>query len=245
MDHMKISTGKWTKYKLMKQNEEIVGFLPETKLFSRNSLWEFLDRFKQIMFKPCFGFQGKGIIQIKSLGEGQYELQELREKIKLCSRDKVYYYLMNRSKDRGYHILQQKIQLSDINGSPFDLRVMVQRKRNSSSWKVTGKIVRVAVQGFFITNVAKELLTVEKAFDRSLLDHNSLGKLLSEIDRISVLTAIHLGINYSKYRKLGIDIGIDAQGKMWVIEANYNPNIRIFSYLEDKSMYKAIKEYLK
>jgi glutathione synthase/RimK-type ligase-like ATP-grasp enzyme len=242
---MGISAGKWTKYELMKKEEGLSSYLPETQLFSRESLWEFLDKFNQIIFKPSRGFQGSGIIQITSMEQDQYEIHKEINIIKLNGRSEIYDFLMKRQHAKRSYILQQKIQLAAIDGSPFDLRVMVQRKKDLLEWKVTGKIARVASKGFFITNAAKELLSAEEAIERSLLNKSPLNDILSEIDKVALLTAAHLEKHYVGCRVLGIDIGIDVNGRVWIIEANLNPRIGFFKYLKDKSIYKTINEYIR
>ena len=240
---MIVSGGKWTKYKLMKEEEKLSSYLPETQLFSKKSLYEMLDKYNQIVFKPCLGYQGIGVIQITSLKNDQYELHEEIFKTKLNGRGRLYDYLIKKQQNKGKHILQQNIKLKAIDNNPFDIRVMVQYKKDSYSWEVTGKIVRVAAKGFFITNAAKKLLTVEETIGTSLLNRRTFNDIISEINETALLTAAHLKKYYSDCCLIGLDIGIDIQEKIWIIEANLHPGIRLFDRLKDKSMYNKIKKY--
>ncbi len=63
---------------------------------------------------------------------------------------------------------------------------------------------------------------------------------------------IELGYNickrfddYKVSRKIGIDVGVDAEGKLWMIEANTGPGWTLFEKLEDRSMYNRIKAILR
>src|SRR5690606_25626954 len=130
-----------------------------------------------------------------------------------------------------------------VGNNPIDIRVIVQRKRKSSEWIVTGKIAKVARDGYIITSAAKELVPVEEAIKRSSLNSELKQKMLNELDQVSLNTARQLEKYYTKSRLIGLDMGIDQEGKIWIIEANLTPNIAMFNKIEDKSDYETIKRY--
>jgi hypothetical protein len=241
---VRTSVGKWTKYKLLNKEQALLPYLPETQLFSKESLWALLDKYNQIVFKPSIGCQGRGVRLITSLEKEQYEIHEEVSKIKLNDRNELYDYLMKGQRNKRSYILQQKIELAIIDGNRFDLRVMVQRKKGAPEWKVTGKVARVAGKGFFITNAAKELLNVEEAINLSSLNQKPVDEVLKQIDKVALLTTGYLGKYYPKCRAIGIDMGIDSKENIWIIEVNLYPVIEFFNYLKDKSMYNTIIEYL-
>lgn len=120
---------------------------------------------------------------------------------------------------------------------------MVQRARNSSEWAVTGRLAKVAYEGYIITNVVQNILPVEIAIEKSCLREISVQDLLSNIDRLVLLAATRFQKVYPSCHMIGFDIGIDDKGEIWIIEANFQPLITIFKLLEDKSMYLTIKRY--
>ena len=63
---MSVSVGKWTKYKLLLEDENLAPYNPVTKLFTEESLREMMDLYDELIIKPCFGHRGKGVIQITS-----------------------------------------------------------------------------------------------------------------------------------------------------------------------------------
>ncbi|SDK72769.1 YheC/YheD family protein [Natronincola ferrireducens] len=152
------------------------------------------------------------------------------------------YLELERCQTRGHHILQRKIQLATIDNHPFDLRVMVQREINSSLWQVTGKIAGVAAKEFCITNAIKEVLSVEKAIEASILAKVLQQDIAVKIDRLALLTAVYLEEYYRKFYSMAIDRGIDNGGEVWIIEVNLDPNISLLSRLEDGSMYERMKD---
>ncbi|MDI4649689.1 hypothetical protein KB449_32475 [Cohnella sp. F6_2S_P_1] len=69
-------------------------------------------------------------------------------------------WLRKEGKGRGY-IVQRRLQLARIQRKPFDIRVMVQRKKgHSSNWNTTGSYAKVAARGYLVTNVTSRTLPV-------------------------------------------------------------------------------------
>ncbi|WP_254119557.1 YheC/YheD family protein [Bacillus sp. FJAT-29790] len=243
---MSVSVGKWTKYKLILEDENLASHLPVTKLFKEESLWELMDLYSELMIKPSFGHKGKGVIQITSFGEDKFGVQAGLNKITIHGKKPLFKYLReNHCSPKRQYIIQKWISLAKIEDSPIDIRVIVQRKRKSSEWIVTGKLAKIARDGFIITSAAKELVPVEEAIERSSLNSQLIQKILIELDQVSLNTARQLEKYYTKSRLIGLDMGIDQEGKIWIIEANLTPNIAMFNKVEDKSDYETIKSYRK
>nr|WP_263325968.1 YheC/YheD family protein [Neobacillus sp. Marseille-Q6967] len=241
---MRVSHGKWTKHKFMSKNEKLSSFLPETQYLTENSLSLMLDKYKQVMVKPCFGYQGKGIIMITRLNDEEFELHIGHQKIIISGKENIFEYLKQNhfSKKRQRYIVQQRIQLAAINNNPFDIRVMVQRKRRSKKWVITGKLAKVAAKLFVVTNVAKAVLPIEDVIEKSTINSEKMKEIIAIIDQISMITAIHLAQFYKRTRVFGLDIGLDQEGKVWIIEANLTPAASIFKKLNDGS-YETIITY--
>ena len=241
---MRVSYGKLTKHNLMSRDKRLLDFLPDTQYFIEETLWEMLKKHRQVIVKPCFGYQGIGVVQLSALEDEQIELHKEYKKITLNGKAETIAYLkenhFRRKKPR--FIVQQKIPLATINNNPFDMRVMVQRKRNSSEWVVTGKLAKLAANNYVITNAAKAILSVEEAINRSSLNNKQLNQITAELDQVSLLVAEQLAISYPKNRGYGIDLAIDQEGKVWIIEANLSPSIFMFKLLKDGS-YENIRSF--
>lgn len=237
---MRIS--KWRQYAIMTGDEMISPYVPETHLLTKEVLWGMLDKYKKVIIKPNWGKSGHGVIQLSMTEEDKYEIHHGYSKITIKGREQTYNYINKKYLTTRY-IVQQKVPLATIGGSPFDLRVMVQRKKNCSQWKVTGKVAKVAQKGFVITNVVRDILPVVTSLKNSSVKEIDLQELLFEINQTVILAAIRLQKYYPRCRMIGFDIGIDQQGNIWIIEANFHPMISVFKWLEDKSMYRTIKRY--
>jgi hypothetical protein len=241
---MRVSVGKWTKHKLMSKDERISSYLPDTQYLTRSSLNIMLDKYNQIMVKPCFGYQGLGIIQITSLPDENFELHIGHRKITINGKENIYDYLKENHfpRKRQRYIVQQRIPLATIKNNPFDIRVMVQRKKNSLEWTVTGKLAKVAANNFVVTNAAKAILSVEYAIGISLVNNEKIEDIVTDLEEVSLLIAGQLAKSYTNKRVYGIDLGIDVEGKVWIIEANLTPAVSMFKFLNDGS-YEIINSY--
>ncbi len=243
---MGVSVGKLTKYKFMEKNSNLKDYLPNTELLTYKSFSAFLDQYGIVIVKPCIGLRGSGVVQISTLGFDKYQFHFKHKKVEVEGRQQAFTYLSeNYLKIKKKYIVQQKIPLATINNCPFDIRVMIQRKTSDLNWKVTGILVKVAAKGFFVTNYAKGVKTLEEAIIASSISKFDSEMVKSELKLIGLETAKTLQEYYKERRRIGLDIGITDSGKLWIIEANLTPTISMFDLLDDKTMYEEIKEYRK
>ncbi|WP_419888034.1 YheC/YheD family protein [Neobacillus niacini] len=241
----RFSDGKWDWYQVLRGEQGLFPYLPETYPYHEKVLLSYLEEYKNCMIKPNISQWGIGIAVITQLENQSFEIHSERSKIPITD----FHALLEKVHERyiskkAYHI-QEKIPLATVKDCPFDVRVMVQRKNVNSDWVVTGKITRTAAKGYIVTNVAKSLSTVEDAIEASKIDLKNIDSLLWEIDQLGILVARQLEKVYPDSCLWGMDIGIDQEGKPWFIEANLVPDVSIFRYLPDKTMLNTIKEYLR
>lgn len=229
---MNFSYGKWTKYHIMKEDETLVGYLPKTNLLSEAAFWDHLNENSTVVIKPSEASQGYGIVLISRLGDNRYEIHSQNSRV--ISDKKDIEDLLDKEKYfRKVYIIQEKIPLAKVDGCPFDIRVMVERQKESNEWHVTGKLAKVAAKGYFITNVAKEILTLNQAIERSAINEINVDILNTEIESISLLTAYQIGEYYPRSLIIGLDIGITDTGELYIIEANLKPSRAIFNRIKE------------
>ncbi|MFC3803526.1 YheC/YheD family protein [Cohnella sp. GCM10012308] len=244
---MSIRRDKWLQYRILRHAPSLAGRLPETRLLKRNgknALSEMLLQHRSVVLKPRDGSFGRGILFITRNGATAYRIQNEKNAITLRDTAKVLKWLRKESKGRGY-IVQRRLQLARIQRKPFDIRVMVQRKRgatSASAWDATGSYAKVAARGYLVTNVTSRTLPVLEALKLARIGDRSM---LGRVERLARLAAKRLGERYPKLRQVGFDIGIDKRRRLWIIEGNYRPDLRPFRRLKDASMYRRILRYKK
>ncbi|NOV02005.1 YheC/YheD family protein [Paenibacillus planticolens] len=241
----KLSTSKWSKYKVMRKSKELRAYLPETAWLKESAFWRMMNKYDQVIIKPTGSYGGHGVIRFKKTEASEYELHDGAKKKTFRNQAQVNAYL--KRKTGKSFIVQQRIRLATVKRRPFDLRVMVQR-RPSSRWQVTGKLAKVAGAGFIVTNIRMsggKVIPVEQAIQRSQLKTMRTEDLLAQLDKVALKSAAKLAPSYPWVKTMGIDMAFDKDGHVWIIEVNYAPMLELFLKLKDKSMFRKIKSFHK
>ncbi|SFJ87455.1 YheC/YheD family protein [Thermoflavimicrobium dichotomicum] len=235
---------KWLKYKFMK-TRQLLPYLPETQIMTRDSLWNLVKKYRRVIVKPVKGSRGSGVIQISSIGNNKYVLHYENRRITIQGKEKTYQYLKRKMGSSKY-IVQRRISRPTVNGRPFDMRVIVQRRRNSNVWAVTGEVAKIAGKGYIVSNISRSkgtVMPVKIALKKSSIQNLSTKTLQSKIKRVAILTARRLESFFKGHRIYGLDIALDKNGHVWIIEANLFPILSHFRKLKNKTMYRRIMEY--
>lgn len=238
---------KYERYIKLKEEAELAPHLPETRKFSEENLWDMLNKYVEVILKPIRGQRGKGIIKVSSKGTETYKIHMDKETKTLHGKQETYKYVRQKMGARKY-MIQYRIPLAEIKGRPMDLRVMVQRKKVSDPWTVTGKAVKVAGKGYIITNNSRSrgtLMTVKEAMKKLSIDEETKRNIVKDIDRVTLLAAKKLTEIKPKHRRYGFDIGLDKNNHVWIIEANRMPMLSHFRKLKDKIQYERILKFRK
>lgn len=209
---------------------------------NRSNFFTLLDRYGDLIVKPVNGTGGTGIVLVTPTGNGMYTIRYGRTTRK-ASRENLYASVKRAMRRRKY-IVQQRVPLARIQGRPFDARVVAQKKRGSG-WIVTGMMAKKAGRGNFVTNLSRggRGLSLAAAVRRSNIRSVGAGTIRTRLRRAALVAARRLNRRYRRLRIVGFDMGIDPSGKVWIIEANFRPDITSFRWLRDKSTYRRILYY--
>lgn len=132
---------------------------------------------------------------------------------------------------RGY-IVQQGIDLLKDEGSIFDVRVLVQ-KDYTGEWDVTGMACRVGKNGSIISNLSSggRGQKIEDVLKRNIPYQETRERIIEDIKFISIEATKTLERSIGQCGEMGIDVGIDNNGKVWFIEANIRPARYVFNLI--------------
>lgn len=238
-----MSNSKWNQYQVLTSKYELRHYMPNTDLLTQETFRYYLSCYNAIIVKPCVGQNGIGVLQISKKNGTHYEIHAGIRKIMKLSWSEAFDYIKKNYLTQNDYIVQQRIALATIKKCPIDIRVVTQK--SSAVWQVTGKIVKVAAEQFFITNAAQKLLTLEQAIQNVKLSHISIKNLNAQLNEISLLASELLEENNSDLTIIGFDIGITENGDLWIIEGNAVPDVMMFKELDDKTMYKTIMDIKK
>ncbi|WP_308639058.1 YheC/YheD family protein [Paenibacillus silvisoli] len=236
-----IKRDKWIQYRILHDVSSLSVRLPKTRLLSLKRLAKQLRLYQSLVLKPRDGSFGHDILFVSRNGD-TYRIHNENTTITMKGTRLLLKRIGNKTRRRGY-IVQRRLQLAEIQRNPFDIRIMVQRRKGvSSPWKVTGSYVKVAAPGYLVTNVPSRIIPVPVALRLARLGNRGL---FLKAKRIALFAVKRLGERYPKLRQVGFDIGIDRKGQIWIIEGNYQPDLHPFRLLKDSSMYRRIRWYQK
>ncbi|GLG00640.1 hypothetical protein Alches_06790 [Alicyclobacillus hesperidum subsp. aegles] len=220
---------KWEVYEWL-QDSDVSSHVPET---IRHRTWReaiaFVNRHSMTFLKPLHGSLGLGIARFVKARDGSvtYELKQSARSVvrgKGASAAEVLEAFRTRLRRRPY-IWQQGLALATYKGRPVDIRILMQRDE-SGEWKRTKMFARVAKSGDFTSNLTTggDAMTVDAAFSECLPSAADRRRAKAQIRRLAkeVAAAVEAGSGRT-FGELGIDLGIDQQGKAWIIEVNSKP----------------------
>lgn len=232
-------SGKWEVYSHLAKALPVSRYLPETRRYlAWRDAMELMRRFKSIFFKPDFGTHGKGILRVVRIAPGVYRLdgRDRRNKaVRLIARGKAALEGMVGDWVSGRrYLVQRGLNLTGLDGRAFDLRVLAQKNKDGA-WEVTGSAVRVGSAGSVTSNLhgGGEAEKPEKYLER-IFGQPRTGEILQQINSmvIEVCRAMSAG---GIFLELGLDIGVDTLGRIWLIEVNSKPGRRVFSKTGDQA----------
>jgi hypothetical protein len=230
------------KHKLFLKRSKLLRHLPETHWLKASIANRMLKSYSTIFIKPNGGSGGTGIIRIRkrTLSPG-YEFRSGRRR-KFVSPTSMYKTLQAYQKLHKKYIVQRGLKLARYKGRIFDIRMFLQKP--SSSWTISGMAARVAAPRHIVTNHHQG--GYGKPLDRVLMhifakNNSKVKECIHVLKGISLIMAHTLDKRFSDIRELGIDLGIDTDGRVWIIEANSRPFHKLFTQLPNKSMLNKIK----
>jgi glutathione synthase/RimK-type ligase-like ATP-grasp enzyme len=233
--------GKWKVYHMYKDVESLQTFLPETMNFSLNKSWKAkLIQYQSLFFKPASGSHGKGVIKA-TISSSAVNVQGRTFSNQLFSKNFRTYgsfelWLQKFIGGRSY-IIQPYLHLNTKNGIPFDIRILVQ-KNQYGQWEETGRVVRTGKQMGLTSNLHGGGTAVEaNAFLNQHFSKQQVNDINQQLTSISSELPQSLEDKHGPLIELGIDIGIDRQGKVWILEANSKPGRKSFHLAKNRKVH--------
>ncbi|MGO4184563.1 YheC/YheD family protein, partial [Paenibacillus sp. TAF43_2] len=141
-------------------------------------------------------------------------------------------------------IIQKGISLDRVNGCPYDIRAMVQRKPEGK-WVCTGFMVKVGARHKIVTNYYQggAIYSMKKLGKRQGLSIEATDKRISRLSKVALRISRTLSNKRSGMHELGIDFAYDQKQQLWVLEVNSNhPQFHPLKKL-DPAAYKKMKQF--
>lgn len=223
-------------YKLLDKDVEALEHLPESVNNPRpEKIKEMLEKHQFIYYKPSAGSLGIGIYRLTYHPKRGYFARYRRGNTNVLLRFTNFNSLMRMLENRhgsglSRYVSQQGVRLIEIDGCPIDFRFHM-HKNGSNEWVPVGIGAKKAGRGSVTTHIKNggSLLTPDQALSRAFGEKS--GEMLTKAKAVSIKLSQAIERNYPHtLGELGLDIGIDKDGDVWMFEANAKPGRSIFSH---------------
>lgn len=207
--------------KLKEDGEFAHLVIPTDRASSFEKLVSYLEQYQKIVLKPLGGERGKGIYILSVEGD-KYRLG-FKTKEKVITNEELEQFF-NESINNKRYIMQKYIASRTLQGDPFDCRVHAE-KNGEGKWVSARNYIRIGIGQTVISNVNQGggIADPEPFLKANFGDR--WEEILKRIDEL----AVTLPYKIEEFRKthimsLGMDVGIDKDGKLYIFEVNGAPS---------------------
>jgi glutathione synthase/RimK-type ligase-like ATP-grasp enzyme len=240
------STGnKWSVYKCLGRIPDLGAYLPPTGLLSdsRTAL-RWLDRTPAVFIKPLAGAQGRNTYRLwRTDGGGLVAAgRDSRNRIVRLRFDgeAAMQRFLARLTERRKYLIQPFLRLytreaqAPETAQAFDVRALVQ-KDGRGRWRLTGLAARQGQPGSLTSNLhgGGRAVSARPFLARHYGDEAGAA-LIETMERLSAEIPPVLETRYGRLVELGIDFGIDRDGRTWILEVNSKPGRSAFARAADR-----------
>lgn len=220
---------KWDVYQLVSNEDKLQSKLPETKIFSKENLYDFVQTYETVFLKPVHGSQGRNIIKITRESAERFSVQSSlshweKNTEKLFELSELYSFAHPLLRGRIY-IIQQGIPFLTYEKRAVDFRALCHKNTNHI-WKITSMVARIGGSEEFVSNLARGGTSMKPLTVLLVcLPEKQAYEAWTQIKQLSLAIAETVSASGSGITgELGIDIGVDHDGKPWLIEVNSKPS---------------------
>ncbi len=213
---------KWEVYSGLSKDKEFIQYLPLTLIYKKpNDLKKLFAIGNKVYLKACRGGRGRQVVCVTKLPNGKYEFSYFI--------GKLYVFIIDDFNElvkeiRGFFgakkfLMQQAIDLITIGKKIVDFRAEVQRNGNGEI-TVTAIPVRVGNYKAPITTHAKSYTFDDFFCNIMKYSQEEIEALKTKVN--SFLTTAYKCIEkiYGPSGDVGLDVGLDKNGRLWFIECN-------------------------
>lgn len=234
---------KWRVHEVLYSNENMRKWLPETCTYTgeKGRLKEMLTRHRIIYLKPINGTGGRGILRIEKRGEHYHLLGRDKQRVKKAAVAKGSAGLISRVRQwvgQEKYLMQQGLELGLLPGRSVDIRLLMQKDEHAE-WLVTGMGCRVGPKNSATANLhGGGKAVAADHFLTQCFSEEKAKQLIEECEQLAYETAAAIEAYFGSMMELGLDIGIDVQGRVWLIEINPKPGRDIFREMGQPDLYR-------
>jgi glutathione synthase/RimK-type ligase-like ATP-grasp enzyme len=230
---------KWQMYNRLQKVPAMRPYLPETARLSTATLAEFIEKYSAVIIKPADLSRGRGICIIKTDPAGLLLNDCSQERIFTAALPAALAYLQQNHFFARNYIIQPLLDLATINGSPWDIRVVMQKNQHHE-WHCSGIECRLAGISETLTNISRggQALFINQAVRLAFGSRIHPGKFKREVIEIATKFCRAMDQFGDHFAEFGMDLAVDTNQHYWFIEANVRPSFNGFKRLDYETYYR-------
>lgn len=224
--------GKLQTHLMLQKNPDLVPYLPPTKkLLSARDLLSDMIRYTSVLIKPNGGSHGRGVAALTP-ERGSFRVlgrsKDNRHLHLILHSERSLIHWVRRFTRNTRYIIQPFLDLTSSDGRPFDVRILVQ-KNGEGRWVTTGMAVRTGSRNSLTSNLhGGGHAERPSLFFRKNYSSEKVKEILESIRFVSESVPKQIEREHGRLLELGLDVGVDRQGRIWFLEANSKPGRSIF-----------------
>lgn len=218
-------------YRLLSAAPGVASHLPETLPLTPDNVAKLGARYDLLFVKPARGRQGKGICACRRAGPA-WRLRKRTDEgtvVRTLPDEEALVRACVRGAEDEPFLVQQGLDLVRLKKGTVDIRVIAQRDA-LGRWRVSALGVRAGKPGGFVSNLhaGGRALSLTQLVRGARLKE-PVGRLSRSIESLALAAASALSEAYPTLGELGIDVGLDVRGALWILEVNRQPGRALFS----------------
>ncbi|MFD2370718.1 YheC/YheD family protein [Brevibacillus sp. GCM10020057] len=239
-------TNKFQVHQVLSQDPLLARWLPETLPYSRDNLASLLRNHRLLYLKPTNGSGGRSILRVERTRNG-YRLhgrtklqakssEKLSTMKELCRR--LEQWMEQEKHGNEQFFLQQGLALELVPKRVVDARLLAQ-KDGSGHWRLTGMGLRMGALHSSTSNLhggGKALSAARFLTER--FGAAEAERIILECKELALRTVERIEEHFGPMMEFGFDVGIDVEGRLWIIEINPKPGRDIFRQLGQHNRYR-------
>jgi glutathione synthase/RimK-type ligase-like ATP-grasp enzyme len=231
---------KWEMHQLLAKDKAVRPFLPDTCALSNPQIvLSHLKKYTVVILKPTDLSRGRGIFILRMKSSQEIEITDCQKKesnITIIRQPELDRFLKRGGFFAHHYIVQNRLDLATVNGNPFDIRVVMQKRQNNK-WKCSGIECRIAGGDNLISNIARggRALSVNRTLLLAFGPNIPFGRIKKQIVDIAKSICKCIDQTGELFAEFGLDIAIDKNRHLWFIEANVRPSFKGFRRMDYKN----------
>ncbi|MEH7513816.1 YheC/YheD family protein [Gottfriedia acidiceleris] len=212
---------KLSVYNRIEKAKEFKQYLiPFCELTDVQIFFDMIKRYEKVIIKPLTGHQGKGIVFIEKHGVDHYNINDARS-LSSINGKQLFDFISDKIQEQDY-LVQQFISSQTKSSHVFNFRLHVQ-KNGEGKWVITSIFPRIGLMGSITSNMGS-YSTYLNTFLKTEFG-NSWYDIQRDLEQFAISFSNHFDALYDcELDELGIDVGIDANQKLWLFEVNWRPS---------------------